>query len=161
MAAGLFYKMKVASMSVELVTEAAKDLVWDDIDPGDAGQDYLFGLQNRRIHRLREKVDYVITDSPILIPVIYRPPTYPRSFDTFVLDMFDTYENVNFVLKRDLNNHFESKGRVHSKEESIQIQDRMINFLKFHNIKFNEINLTDDINLNDNSVSDVYNLITN
>jgi hypothetical protein len=158
-AAGLFYKMKISSMSVELVTETAKDLVWDDIDPGEAGQDYLFGMQNRRIHRLRNKVDYVITDSPILIPVIYRPIDYPRSFDTFALDMFDTYTNINFLLTRDLDNHFETKGRVHNKAESLLIQNRIINFLEFHRIKFNKIDLTNDINMNKNNVSEVLNII--
>ena len=75
-AAGLFFLMKINKFKVELVTEYAKDLVWDRRDSMFGNQLSIFSEQNWRLHRLRDHgVDYVITDSPLFLPVFYKPPT--------------------------------------------------------------------------------------
>ena len=71
-AAGLFYEMKKRQLSVELVTEYAKDMVWENRQNILDDQIYIFAKQQRRIARLRDHhIDWVITDSPIATT----PPT--------------------------------------------------------------------------------------
>ena len=66
-AAELFAKMKKAGYNVELVTEYAKDMVWENRNEMFSHQDYIFAKQNRRLARLNGKVDYVITDAPLIL----------------------------------------------------------------------------------------------
>ena len=56
-AAGLFYKMKQDGLRVELVNEYAKDAVWDNRQDILADQLYMLAKQNRKLERLRDKVD--------------------------------------------------------------------------------------------------------
>jgi tRNA uridine 5-carbamoylmethylation protein Kti12 len=69
--AGLFHDMKKKSLNVELVTEYAKELVWSDSISAMSDQLYLLANQNRRLDRLVGKVDYVITDAPLLLSAYY------------------------------------------------------------------------------------------
>ena len=68
--AGLFYQMKLKHLSVEMVTEYAKDLVYSEqfnLLQGPNHQISIFAEQNRRQLILQNKVDWAITDSPLLL----------------------------------------------------------------------------------------------
>ena len=67
LAARMFAKMKQLGIDCELVTEAAKDIVWEG---GVLDQYGLFAEQLRRVKRLEGKVDIAITDSPILLQAV-------------------------------------------------------------------------------------------
>ena len=71
-ASGLFYKMKAAGYSVELVNEFAKECVWEGNVPMLKDQLWVLAHQHRKLVRLRDKVDYIITDSPVLLSIVYR-----------------------------------------------------------------------------------------
>lgn len=115
-AAGIFNRMKVRGLKAELVTEVAKDAVYEGHLNILQDQLYLLGMQNRRQARLVGKVDYIITDSPLLLTSIYRPDEYMESFDSLVLQLYNTYNNINFFLHRP--DAFEANGRVHDEETS-------------------------------------------
>ena len=63
-AALLFAEMKSGGFKVELVTEVAKDFVWEDRSTTLSIQPYITIKQHRNLVRLKGKVDYVITDAP-------------------------------------------------------------------------------------------------
>ena len=67
----IFSELKLAGVNAELVTEFAKDKVWEDSKGVFKSQPYIFGKQNFRLERLREKVDVVVTDSPIFLSILY------------------------------------------------------------------------------------------
>lgn len=122
-AAGLFFLMK-KECNVELVTEFAKDLTWEKRQDLLLEQDFIFAEQHRRLRRLVGKVDYVITDSPLLNSVIYQPKTYPKTFTPFVEEVFNSYTNFNFLIER-ASKSYQGVGRNQTKEEADAL------FLKF------------------------------
>ena len=98
-AAGLFYLMKNAGHRVELVTEYAKEIVWSDRLKELHDQLYISAKQNHRLFLLNGKVDYCITDSPLLLALVYKR-MMPSSFDPFIIDLFHAYDNMAVILKR-------------------------------------------------------------
>lgn len=130
-AAGLFYEMKKRGINAELVTEYAKDLVYDGtlkvmLDR----QEVIFAEQNQRLHRLRGKVDYAIVDSPLLLSVVFPRVTQKQkgtqpwpalnAFNQFVYEVINTYDNEFILLKR--NHQYDERGREHTEEQSNEIE---------------------------------------
>ena len=86
--AGVFAKLKLAGVNCEMALEYAKDKVWEESNKVLDDQIYVFGKQLHRIFRLKDKVDVVITDSPILLSIIY-DKTGNKYFSDLVLNQFD------------------------------------------------------------------------
>jgi ABC-type oligopeptide transport system ATPase subunit len=100
-ASGLFFLMKINKKKVELVTEFAKELVWEKRENMFGDQVSIFSEQNRRLCRLEDhNIDFAITDSPLPLPVFYQPQNYLPSFEQMVFEQFHRYNNLNYFLKR-------------------------------------------------------------
>ena len=70
-AAYIFSRLKMAGVNAELVTEFAKDKVWEESKAVFENQAYIFGKQYFRISRLEGKVDAIVTDSPLILSCYY------------------------------------------------------------------------------------------
>lgn len=132
-AAGLFYIMKKAKYNVELVTEFAKDLVYEENHKALSEQNYVFANQEYRLSRLKNKVDFVITDSPLILSLIY-VKNYPYSFHSFCVDMFDQYDNLNLFIQR--NHNYVEEGRTQSEEEAKNIDRDIRHYLREYNYNY-------------------------
>lgn len=133
-AAGLFYEMKKQGYEVELVTEYAKDMTWEERFNVLTDQLYVLAKQNRRIHRLNGKVEWVITDSPILMGMMYKPKNYYDTFNQFILDVWNSYDNISFLLNRDFD--YNPNGRNQSYEEALEIDAKIHRFLDDNDIDY-------------------------
>lgn len=105
-AAYLFAEMKARGLEVELVTETAKDLVWDNDYTRLENQILVFGTQLHRLNTLCDKVDYAITDSPLLMQIGYywqRNLPAPSQFEKLVMDYNNKFINTNILLKDNVN----------------------------------------------------------
>lgn len=142
-AAGLFYRMKKEFLSVELVTEYAKDLIYSGAEHRLVDQAFLFAEQHHRVARLVGKVDYVITDSPLLLSAFYMPEDYPKEFEAFVMAMNARYDNLNLYLERD--HPYKEEGRVHSEIQSRAIDQTLREFLGRHEIAYQTLTTGDDV----------------
>ena len=146
-AAGLFYKMKLLGYSVELTDEFAKECVWEENIPMLRDQLWILAHQHRKILRLAEKVDYVITDSPVLLSPIYRTkygdPMYSDLIDQIALECYNKYDNVNFMLSRPREN-FQEDGRAQDEVQSVQIDLDIVAQFKRLDIPFTQIESEDN-----------------
>jgi hypothetical protein len=140
-AASLFSFLKMGELNVELVTEYAKDEVWNGNQYPLTFQPYVFGQQAWRIARLLNKVDIVVTDSPILLSTVYADEKLPQSFHDFVYWQHNQFNNLNFFLKRV--KKFNPIGRHHSELESTELDAKIADKLKKLNIPVHEV-LTGD-----------------
>lgn len=112
-AAGLFYEMKLMDIKCELVTEYAKELVYEERHLEDGI--LIFAQQQRRMKRLVGKVDYIITDSPLIMSEVYQL-ALPESFHRLVRYTFNTFNNINVKINRV--KPYQSYGRTQTEERA-------------------------------------------
>lgn len=144
-AAGLFYKMKLLGHNVELADEFAKECVWEGNIPMLKDQLWVLAHQHRKILRLAGKVDYIITDSPVLLSPIYRElydgALYSDLLDRIALECYNMYDNINFMLSR--SRDFESEGRVQDEITSVKIDLEIVDQFKRLKIPYIQIEGSD------------------
>ena len=127
-AAYIFSKIKMAGVNAELVTEFAKDKVWEESKEVFNNQIYIFGKQSFKISRVMNKVDVIITDSPIILSSFYNSDeTIQEELDALVMKTFNSYNNMNYFIERV--KPYQEKGRFQTEEESDQIADEVSTLL--------------------------------
>lgn len=138
-AAGLFYEMKKMHLNVELVTEYAKDAVWEKRFNILEDQIYVFAKQQRRIARLLDhSIEWVITDSPIPLGLCYvKEGALSANFYNLVIEVFNQYENHNYLLSRNV--AYNPIGRNQTEEEAKEFDKKATNLLKTYKIPYSEI----------------------
>lgn len=138
-AAIIFAELKKAGVNAELVTEFAKDKTWEHNMTALKCQEYVFGKQSYRLCRCRDDVDVIVTDSPLPLGLIYNDnPALDYHFEAVVMNVFNTYENINFFINRV--KPYNPKGRNQTAEESDQLSLRIKALYKDLNIGYVEIN---------------------
>ena len=91
--------------------------------------------QAHRIERLLGKVSVIVTDSPILLGLLYQKEPYPQ-LEKFAFDKYSAMNNFNLFIKRGTSPSFEQAGRIHSPEQSSMIDRQIISFLDEHQIYY-------------------------
>lgn len=151
--AGVFYELKRQHYNIELINEYARDIVFENRAELLSDQLYILAKQHRKILRLNNKVDYVLTDSPLLQNLGYTPNGYFNSYTNLVKEVFTAYDNINFYIKR--NTEYNNNGRYQNLEEAINLDNNILKLLKDNNVPYFVI---DNI---DNAVNDIINKIKN
>lgn len=121
--AGLYARLKCRGILCEQVLEYAKELVWENNTTKLADQIYIFGKQNRRMNVVRGKVDVIITDSPLLLSIIYGANNYPE-FKALVVSEFRKMRTVDVFLDRS-GLDYQTEGREQT-EDGAHEKDREI-----------------------------------
>ena len=117
--------MKKHHLSVDIAAEFAQDLTYRGIDPTKVPQPVILGEQMYRIHNRAKVSDYVITDSSLLYSLIYKQDYLTDSFDKSALDIYNLYDNINILVRRNKEKNFSTDGRVHDREGSEFIQQKI------------------------------------
>jgi len=117
-AAKLFAALKELNVNCELVTEYAKELVWHKRSETMKDELYLFAKQNHRLCMLRDQVEIIVTDRPIILSSLYNQMYGDNSevFHDLVIHETNKYPNLNILLNRV--KPYNPKGRVQTEEES-------------------------------------------
>jgi hypothetical protein len=124
--AGVFSKLKLAGVNCEMAPEYAKVKVWEKSFHTLQDQIYVFGKQYRTVSRLLGEVDVVITDSPILLSIVY-DKKQNQHLKTLVLECFKEQDNISFFLNRPKT--YNPKGRMQTKKQSIEKDYEIITML--------------------------------
>lgn len=136
--ADLFGLMKKNQKDVEEVTEFAKDKTWEKNFSALSDQLFVLANQNRRLDRLKDQVEWVVSDSPILLGIHYKTPDYlPQNFENLIFELWDTYENYNFFIER--NHPYVQNGRNQDEAGAREIDASIIKMLEDHHIPFTKV----------------------
>jgi RecA/RadA recombinase len=141
LAASIFCELKKRGYSAEIPSEYAKKLVYTGRAQCLRDQLYLLGKQNNKLEMLRGKVDYVIMDSPLPLCLLYKPSDYYQSFDKLLMEVFNSYDNVNFFIRR--SHAYEQSGRYQNEEEADQVSLNTLEMLSLNDIKYTTVSTCD------------------
>lgn len=150
-AAGLFCELKKLGYNCELVTEYAKDKVWEESYKLLENQFAIFGNQHLMLWQVNHKVDIIITDSPLIMIIYYAKHIKSKYFKDLIAEQFNNFNNINFFINR--GEKYEPIGRVHTEEEAKQIDQEIKDLMHEYNIEYTILNQK-------TAVQDILNIIT-
>lgn len=142
-AARVFAELKMKDINCEMALEFAKDKVWEDSFKTLENQIYVFGKQFHRIWRLKDKVDVIICDSPLLNSIIYDSEKENELFHKFIIEQFNKFDNLNFFIERTV--EYRKDGRYQTKEEAIKLDETIRNVLIDNEIYYTSVNVDDAV----------------
>jgi len=126
LASRVFTELKELRMNVELSTEFAKDLTWEQSFGVLSNQLYVFAKQQHRIYRVADKVDMIVTDSPLILSLIYGEmynPDMSQNFKNLIMEEFVRYPRFDVFVER----HYEyvGEGRNQTLEQAVEIDNKI------------------------------------
>ena len=134
-AAYIFSQLKMRGINAELVTEFAKDKVWEGSKAVFENQAYIFGKQYFRISRCADQVDVIVTDSPLLLSILYNnDEDLGGTFDAVVRRVAKKYNSKNYYLKRVKD--YNPSGRFQTEEESDEIASELKHLLDREGVEY-------------------------
>lgn len=146
---GLFYELKKKGYNCEMSLEFAKDKVYEEAFRTMDDQIYIFGKQFHKLWRLKDKVDIIVTDSPLVVSLYYNREE-SKYFDDFVVEQYGKFNNLLYFIDRgDI--EFQESGRIQDKEQSLEIDDRLKTILSGKGVEFKTVKTREalDFILND------------
>ena len=150
-AAGVFYELKRIGYDCGLVTEMATELVYDEAFNIMNDQIYLFGEQWHRTFRMLGKVDFIVTDSPLLMNIVYNR-LKDEDFDKFIYSRIHKLKSLDFFVNR--SNAFSEVGRIHNLEQSKEVDKTIKELAKKNDIDLIEVE-------QENSVDKILEIVLN
>lgn len=149
-------KLKRKGINAEYVSEFAKDKVYENNSEVFKHQEYLFGKQSFKMGRVRDKVQVMVVDSPLLLCAVYnKDDALGEEFNKTVLNVFNSYDNRNYLLIR--NHAYENEGRLQNEKEAQKVREEIVNKLAELDVRYETI-ISSEKNCNyivDNIVEEV------
>lgn len=133
MRADVFAKLKWENIECEESVEYVKPKVWEDSLNSIKDQIYVFGQQHNQLFRLRDKVDVIITDAPLINSFLYDKENN-KIFRALVLQEFKKYDNLNFIINR--TKPYNPKGRFQDEQGAQVVHLEVYKILKKNKIPF-------------------------
>lgn len=130
-------KLKEQNVNVEYVPEFAREKILEGSTAVFDNEVYIFGEQYFRISRLYGKVPIIVTDRPLPLSILYNTnPIWGDTYNNLVMNVFNSMNNLNYLILRDENKPFQQSGRQQTKEESLALNEPLLNILKSNHIKY-------------------------
>ncbi|MBR3425322.1 MAG: toprim domain-containing protein, partial [Neisseriaceae bacterium] len=123
--------LRDAGIECELVTEYATELIHQGRTDELKDQVFVTGEQLRREQAALNHANIVITDSPTALGIIYAPEHQKAALHDIAAQS-DKIPHINIFLRHDYESlaTFSMNGRIHDKEQSLAIQEQLIELLK-------------------------------
>lgn len=136
--AGVFHDLKWRGVNCEMAPEFAKEKVWEQSFKILENQIYIFGKQLHSIHRLADQVSVIVTDSPLLLSLVYGKNECEQFLD-LVRAVFNRYNNLNIFLTRNPDKPYNPKGRVQTEDKATALDADIRNALLDNFISYTEM----------------------
>lgn len=136
LAHGLVSKMKKLGYNVEYVSEYAKELLYLESNMIKY-QMQVFSEQLWRLRTLEDKIDVVVTDTSLLLGLIYSKEKNPY-FEDMMMWEHNQYHNLTYYLERE-DLVYQPHGRFETEEQAKEIDTRLISLLDKHGIGYKSI----------------------
>lgn len=140
--ANLFSELKMSHIDVEMAPEYVKEVVWEESFKKIENQIYIFGKQHNRLYRLMNKVQVIITDSPLLNSVVYYNGENSH-FSKLVIEEYNRMNNLSFYLERSF--EYVQSGRMQDLDGAINLDKKYKKILDDNHIEYQSIKGTYDI----------------
>lgn len=143
-AAGLSFELKMKGYKVELLNEFAKELCILKTEHLLENQLWVFANQYQKTRYLSKDLDFVVTDSPLLLSDFFGSQyEYEyKNLSPLIKEIHNSYDNINIFLNRQ--HSWDSYARVESEQESSLISIKLKEYLKDNNQIFKEFSTSSD-----------------
>ncbi len=153
----LFSELKIRGYVVEYAQEYVKKLIWKNDIQILNNQHYIITKQYKLINELNNHVEFIITDSPILLGLYYNRHNKNNICDIQkteeeIKKYISEFNNINVFIERGLYK-FEQQGRIHTEDESKNIDIKLLNILDELDYQYSSFKSSKD------SVNDIINYI--
>lgn len=151
LAANLFGEMKAKGYNVELAREWVKRWAYEGKPMMYKDQVIVFGNQVDEETAMYNKVDILITDSPLILSPFYEQVNYGTNnlLEAAKLIMknaqLDGVTYWNLLVKRQW--PYQTEGRFQTEEQANDVEKEVVKFLKTNKITYETVNNVEDIML--------------
>lgn len=137
-------RLKRKGINAEYVSEFAKDKLYEQNPEVFKHQEYIFGKQSFKMGRVRDKVQVIVVDSPLILSIIYNSNKHlGDAFDQVVMNVFNSYNNKNYLLVRKHN--YETSGRFQNEDEAAEVRKQLISELNKLGIAYETVTASEEI----------------
>lgn len=131
--------LSIADYRVEYIPEFAKFATFSNNQAALSDQIYMFAKQENRLHVLKSaNLDFVVMDGPLPVALLFQPEEYYRFYEPLVMEVFGSYENINFFLHRNPQLAYKTVGRNENFEQASGLDQRLQQILLRHDVPFRE-----------------------
>jgi hypothetical protein len=139
--AGVFYELKKLGINCEEAPEYAKDKTYEQSLKVLDNQIYVFAKQHHRVLRLCGIVDVIVTDSPILLSIVY-DASKDDLFKQFILQEYRKFNTMTYYVQRKY--EYEQVGRNQTFDGALELDTEINRMLVDNNVPFKPVNGDED-----------------
>lgn len=142
---GVFSKLKRAGVNAEYVSEFAKDKTWESEDHlALQCQPYITGKQFFRQFRVDGQVDVAVTDTSLLLALVYETFGSTPSYQKAVVEQYNLFRNLPILLTRNPDRPYNPRGRRQTKEQAEALDKKIVETIDGLQIPYLKFEMTDD-----------------
>ena len=135
LASEVFSKLKRDGVTCDVAWEYIKRKLREKALKVVQSQLYLFGKQQFQLFTMKDEVEVVITDAPLLLFSYYDKTRCPYLRD-MVINEYNKYNNLLYFIERDLSVEYETEGRYQDLEGAKEVDIELRKFLDDNNIHY-------------------------
>ena len=139
LAGELFTTIKRKGITCDVSWEYIKRKLRENATKVVQNQIYIFGKQQFQLFTLKDEVDVIITDAPLILNPIY-DNTHCLYLKALVLNEYHKYENLLYFIERDTNFEYETEGRYQDLDGAKLVDENIKNFLNKNKIEYKSVN---------------------
>jgi nicotinamide riboside kinase len=138
MAAKLFEKLKLKYVSCDISMEYIKRKLREKALKVIESQIYIFGKQQFQLFTMKDEVQVIITDSPLILSSIYDKTDCPH-LKALIIKEFKSYNNLTYFIERDESVEYEQEGRYQDLKGAKEVDKKVRKFMDDHKIPYKVI----------------------